>query len=94
MKEGQVMGECKRKKYYAYILECKDGTFYTGYTTDIEKRVKRHNEGKGGKYTRGRRPVTLKYFECFSEKNEACKREYAIKQLSRQEKIKIINNDK
>lgn len=78
------------KVYYVYILECKDGSFYTGYTTDLEKRVKTHNAGKGGKYTRGRIPVVLKYYETYEEKNEACKREYAIKQLNREDKLNII----
>lgn len=83
----------KDKKHYVYILECKDNSFYTGYTNDLEKRVKNHNLGKGGKYTRGRTPVVLKYFETYENKGTACQREYAIKQLSRIEKIKLINND-
>ncbi|QPW58728.1 GIY-YIG nuclease family protein [Clostridium botulinum] len=64
---------------YVYILECSDGTLYTGWTTDIGRRVKEHNNGKGAKYTKARRPVTLKYYEEFKTKNEAMKRECAIK---------------
>ncbi|OOV54547.1 endonuclease, partial [Clostridium botulinum D/C] len=75
---------------YVYILECSDGTLYTGWTTDIGRRVKEHNNGKGAKYTKARRPVTLKYYEEFKTKNEAMKRECAIKRLTRKEKIELI----
>lgn len=75
---------------YVYILECSDGTFYTGYTTDIENRLKMHNSGKGAKYTRGRLPVILKHVETYKTKEEAMKREYAIKKLNRQQKIKLF----
>ena len=74
---------------YTYILKCSDGTYYTGWTNDLDKRLKAHNGGKSGaKYTRNRRPVTLVYYEEFQEKQEAMKREYAIKQLTRKEKEK------
>ncbi len=76
---------------YTYILECKDGTYYTGWTNHLEKRIKEHNEGKGAKYTKARRPVKLVYYEAFESKTEAMKREYAIKQMKRSEKIKLIN---
>lgn len=76
---------------YVYILTCSDGTLYTGWTNDIEKRVKVHNEGKGAKYTKARRPVTLSYTESFETKSEAMKREAAIKKLSRAEKLKLID---
>jgi putative endonuclease len=75
---------------YVYIVQCKDGTLYTGYTTDLQRRIKEHNEGKGAKYTRCRCPVELKYFEEFKTKNEAMKREYEIKQLSRKDKLKLF----
>ena len=75
-----------------YILECSDGTLYTGWTNNLEKRIKEHNSGKGAKYTRGRLPVMLKYHEVFSTKEEAMKREYAIKKMNRDDKIKLINN--
>jgi putative endonuclease len=76
---------------YTYILQCRDGSFYTGWTNDLGKRVKDHNTGKGAKYTKGRRPVKLMYFEMFSTKEEAMRREYAIKQMSRSEKIKLAS---
>lgn len=76
---------------YVYILECSDKTYYTGWTKDLEKRVNTHNNGKGAKYTRGRRPVKLIYFENFNDKIEAMKREYEIKQMSRKEKEKLIS---
>ena len=77
---------------YVYILKCSDNTLYTGWTTSLEKRLKAHNSGKGAKYTRVRLPVEIVYFEEFEDKKEAMKREYAIKQLSRQEKIKLIDS--
>lgn len=77
---------------YTYILHCSDGTFYTGWTNDLEKRLKAHNSGKGGKYTRVRLPVELVYFEEFEDKIDAQKREYAIKQLKRSEKQALINS--
>lgn len=77
--------------YFVYILECKDGSLYTGYTTDLEKRLKAHNESKSGaKYTKTRRPVKLKYFEKFRKLGLALKREYKIKQLTREEKLELI----
>jgi len=75
---------------YTYILQCSDGTYYTGWTNDIAKRLKTHNEGKGAKYTRARLPVTLAYYEAFETKEEAMRREWEIKQLSRKEKEKLI----
>ncbi len=77
-------------KHYTYILECKDQTLYTGYTTDLERRLKVHNDGKGAKYTKIRRPVKLVYNEEFENKSEALKREYALKQLSRKQKLLLI----
>lgn len=75
---------------YTYIVECSDGSFYTGWTTNLERRIKVHNQGKGAKYTRARLPVTLKHYESFQTKEEAMRREYEIKQLSRREKQKLI----
>ena len=75
---------------YTYILECSDGTYYTGWTNNLEKRLKDHNDGKGAKYTKARRPVVLVYYEEFATKEEAMKREYAIKQMKRSEKKKLI----
>ena len=81
----------KAKKHYVYILRCADGTFYTGWTTDPERRTKVHNSGKGAKYTRARRPVELIYYEEFDDKIEAQRREWAIKQLTRAEKEALID---
>ncbi|MBU3218875.1 GIY-YIG nuclease family protein [Clostridium algidicarnis] len=77
---------------YVYILKCSDNTLYTGWTVDIEKRLATHSSGKGAKYTRCRLPVTLVYFEKHPDKISTQKREYAIKQLSRTEKLKLINS--
>ena len=77
---------------YTYIVQCSDGTYYTGWTNDLEKRIKSHNAGTGAKYTRPRLPVTLVYYETFSTKQEAMRREYAIKQLSRQQKESLIRS--
>ena len=73
-----------------YIIRCADGTLYTGIAPDVEKRVQKHNEGKGAKYTRGRTPVELVYREEHPNRAEASKREYQIKQLSRAEKLELI----
>lgn len=78
--------------HYVYIVECCDGTLYTGYTNDLEKRIKTHNEKKGAKYTRGRTPVSLKYFEKFDNKNDAMKRESKIKEMGKNRKLMLINN--
>ena len=77
---------------YTYILKCNDDTLYTGWTNNLEKRIKDHNDGKGAKYTKTRRPVELVYHEEFETKEEAMKREYAIKQLTRAQKILLIKN--
>jgi len=77
--------------YYVYIIECKDGTLYTGWTIDIKQRLAEHNQGKGAKYTRARTPVVLKYLEEVDSKPEACKREFSIKQLTRAEKLALID---
>lgn len=75
---------------YTYILECSDGSYYTGWTKDIQKRLHAHNEGKGAKYTRSRLPVVLAYYETFETKEEAMRREWQIKHLSRKEKEKLV----
>ena len=78
---------------YTYIVECSDGSFYTGWTNDLEKRIKVHNEGKGAKYTKCRRPVVLVYYEKFQTKEEAMSREWAIKHMTREQKIRMIGSD-
>ena len=75
---------------YTYIVQCSDGTLYTGWANDLTHRMQAHNQGKGAKYTKARRPVTLIYYEAFETKEEAMKREYAIKRLSRREKEELI----
>ena len=77
---------------YTYIVRCSDDTLYTGWTNDLEHRIRMHNEGKGAKYTRARRPVTLVYFEVFDTKKEAMQREYAIKHLPRPLKLELISH--
>lgn len=76
---------------FTYILRCADDTLYCGWTNDLEKRLKVHNEGKGAKYTRSRLPVTLVYYEIYETSVEAQKREYQIKRLTRQEKLSLIS---
>lgn len=77
--------------YFVYILECSDKTYYCGYTNNLEKRIKNHNEGKtGAKYTRGKRPVVLKYVETLATLSEALKREHLIKKLTHKQKKNLI----
>lgn len=76
--------------FYVYLLRCVDGTLYTGYTDDPVRRTKVHNAGKGAKYTRARLPVELVYQEACADKSAALRREYEIKQLTRVQKLKLI----
>ena len=82
----------KDEMAYTYIIECADGSFYTGWTNHLEERIRNHNAGKGAKYTRSRLPVKLLHYEVFHTKKEAMKREYAIKQLRKKDKRLIIEN--
>ena len=75
---------------YCYIVECSDGTYYTGWTTDPERRVKQHNKGVGAKYTSTRRPVKLVYLETQSTRTDAMRRELAIKKMNRIQKSKLV----
>lgn len=75
---------------YTYIVRCQDGSLYTGWTNNLEKRIKDHNSGRGAKYTKSRRPVLLAYYEEFATKEEAMRREWEIKQMKRQEKLSLI----
>lgn len=77
---------------YIYIVECSDGSYYTGWTTDLERRVKTHNAGRGAKYTSTRRPVKLVYHEAHPDQASAMKRELAIKAMTRDRKQKLIEN--
>ncbi len=78
---------------YVYIIKCADGTYYTGWTKNLEKRVRAHNSGQGAKYTRSRRPVELVYYEEYGEESEARKREYAVKQLTRSGKEALMRRN-
>ena len=75
---------------YTYLVRCRDGSLYCGWTNHLDERIKAHNDGKGAKYTRCRRPVDLVYYEIFETKEEAMRREYAIKRLCREQKMKLI----
>ena len=75
---------------YTYILRCGDGSLYTGWTNDLDKRIQEHKTGRGGKYTRAHTPVELVYCETFDTKNEAMSREWHIKQLTRKQKLALI----
>lgn len=77
-----------------YIVECADGTLYTGWTTDLEARIAAHNNGGGAKYTRGRGPVRLRYSECCEDKSTALRRENQIKKLVRADKLRLINGER
>lgn len=77
---------------YVYIVKCNDGTLYTGYTNNLEKRIRAHNNKKGAKYTKGRLPVKLVYFEKYNSKKEALHREYIIKKMTRTNKLELIKS--
>ena len=79
------------RMYYAYLARCSDDSLYSGYTVDIKARELAHNEGKGARYTRMRRPVKIVYFEEFKNRSDAMKREYAFKQLSREKKEDLMD---
>ncbi|WP_371826302.1 GIY-YIG nuclease family protein [Alicyclobacillus fastidiosus] len=76
--------------FYVYVLECRDGTLYTGYTNHLEHRVEAHNAGRGAKYTRARTPVRLVYCEHMADKSTALRREIEIKKLTRKDKLALI----
>lgn len=76
---------------YTYILRCEDGSFYTGWTNDLERRYKAHCDGTGAKYTRAHKPVGIAYYEEYEDKRDAMKREYAIKHLTHDEKEALIH---
>ena len=78
---------------YTYIVRCKDNSLYCGWTNNLEKRIESHNAGTGAKYTKSRRPVELVYYETFDTKEEAMSREYAIKQLTKQQKMQLMEGN-
>ncbi len=79
------------KTWVLYILECKDGTLYTGITDDLHRRLQVHRSGKGAKYTRGRTPLILRYVETCTDKSHALRREIQVKRLRREEKLFLIS---
>ncbi|WP_428910313.1 GIY-YIG nuclease family protein [Niallia sp. Krafla_26] len=83
----------ENEEHYFYVLSCKDNSLYAGYTNNLERRIKVHNEGKGAKYTRSRRPVKLVYSKKFPTKSEALKAEYAFKQWDRKEKLNYLTSE-
>ncbi|HXV97628.1 MAG TPA: GIY-YIG nuclease family protein [Anaerolineae bacterium] len=87
--KGAAVGG-RRSAVYIYIVECADQTLYTGWTTDVERRLKAHNAGRGAKYTQQRQPVRLVYIEEAPDRRAALKRELQIKRMSRAEKLKLI----
>ncbi|WP_042354616.1 GIY-YIG nuclease family protein [Bacillus rubiinfantis] len=80
-------------EHFFYVLTCADGSLYGGYTNNLERRVKLHNQGKGAKYTRGRGPVTLTLAKSFHTKREAMQAEYQFKQLTRKQKLDYIKKE-
>ncbi|MFC1656008.1 GIY-YIG nuclease family protein [Patescibacteria group bacterium] len=78
------------QKYYAYLARCNDNSLYAGYTANIKERETKHNEGKGARYTRMRRPIKIVYFEEFETKSEAMKREYQLKRLKKEDKESLV----
>ena len=81
------------KPWYTYVAECSDGSLYTGVTTDIQRRIKEHNKGTGAKYTKIRRPIKLRSFFVFNNRSEASKEEWRIKQLTRKQKLNLIQEN-
>lgn len=79
--------------HHVYVVECSDGTLYTGYTTDVDRRLGEHNAGDGAKYTRGRTPVALRHVETFAAKGDALSREHAIKRLDREGKEALLADE-
>jgi len=77
--------------HFVYVLRCRDDTFYTGYTTDVERRVREHDAGEGARYTRGRAPVELVHVEGFDSKSAAMSREYELKQFRRERKERVVD---
>lgn len=80
----------ENNNHFFYVLTCKDGSLYGGYTTSLERRVMQHNEGKGAKYTRGRGPVKLTYFKSFDNKGDALRAEHHFKSLTRKKKVEFL----
>lgn len=89
-----MAGEKQDSQWYVYILECGDGTYYTGMTDDLQRRFAQHQNGTGAKYTRGRGPLKIVYWETVATRGDALRREYAIKHMTRVEKIALMQKEK
>ncbi len=83
----------EKDKHYFYVLKCRDGSLYGGYTNNLERRIRQHNEGKGAKYTKGRGPVTLLYHKMFDNKSDAMRAEYQFKKWPRAKKIEFLKKE-
>lgn len=83
----------EKNNHYFYVLTCSDGSLYAGYTNNLKRRIKLHNEGKGAKYTRGRGPVRLTFFRCHDNKSDALKEEIWFKRLTRKKKLDFLNRE-
>ena len=88
----EMVALAQQQNNYVYIVRCRDQTLYTGWTNQLEKRIEAHNAGKGAKYTKARLPVEMIYHEEYPTKEEAMRREAAIKKLTRKQKIELIKN--
>ena len=88
----EMVALAQQQNNYVYIVKCRDQTLYTGWTNQLEKRIEAHNAGKGAKYTKARLPVEMLYHEEYPTKEEAMRREAAIKKLTRKQKIELIKN--
>ena len=96
LNDASVQGDESKEMHYIYLVRCSDDSLYCGWTTDLKRRIDAHNGHipGGAKYTRGRRPVTLVYAESFHQKQEAQRREYAIKRMTKTKKLRLINGAK
>ena len=96
LNDASVQGDESKEMHYIYLVRCSDDSLYCGWTTDLKRRIDAHNGyiPGGAKYTRGRRPVTLIYAESFHQKQEAQRREYAIKRMTKTKKLRLIKGAK
>ena len=96
LNDASVQGDESKEMHYIYLVRCSDDSLYCGWTTDLKRRIDAHNGhiSGGAKYTRGRRPVTLVYAESFHQKQEAQRREYAIKRMAKTKKLRLIKGAK
>ena len=96
LNDASVQGDESKEMHYIYLVRCSDDSLYCGWTTDLKRRIDAHNGDipGGAKYTRGRRPVTLVYSESFHQKQEAQRREYAIKRMTKTKKLRLIKGAK